>query len=178
VFPTKTFNEDRFFQVEKELSDAKTKLESQARVRYIENVVPGDFIEQHLMAGVTFGYKSPFSAEKPGEHLNFVLVLRNVLFFIFTLPHTLEWKEKMSPFLRPLGYCADYVKAFRDDKCDDPCQGAEEVGILLLGTASGGMQMNRISHIQGDLIVVPVDDLKQIFSWITGSRMVVGLKRL
>jgi len=94
------------------------------------------------------------------------------------LPHTLEWKEQLSPFLRPLGYRADYAKVFRDDKCDDPCQGAEEVGILLLGTASGGMQMNRISHIQGDLIVAPVDDLKQIFSWITGSRMVVGLKRL
>ena len=73
---------------------------------------------------------------------------------------------------------ADYVKAFRDDKCDDPCQGAEEVGILLLKTATGDMRMNRISDIQGDLIVAPVADLHQVIAWINGSRMVIGLKRL
>ena len=164
-------------QVEKELFDAKTMLESRVRVRCIENVVPGDFIEQHLMAGVTFSKESRYSAEKPGEHLNFVLVLQNVLFFIFTLPDTLEWKELLSPFLRPLGYCADRVKAFRYDS-DNSFEGTQEVGILLLETDAGDMQMNRISNIQGDLILTPVDDLEQILFWVDGSKMVVGLKKL
>jgi len=38
--------------------------------------------------------------------------------------------------------------------------------------------MNRISDIQGDLIVVPAADLRKAFTLVSGSKMVIGLKRL